>query len=663
MSNTVYLRMKGERQGEISSGCGTEKSIGNRYQYQHRDEILVYQLASSMTSTAYGMNHPGLRFTKPIDKSTPLLTTAINENEKLQLIFDFYRINRYGRQEKYYQIELRGASVQGIMHSINPDVLDSENITVSYEYIRSKHLGANTEYSDLILPENYKQLFPPNEKPQPEIRHIILTLGVFFDGTGNNAVNTQNMLAACTAAHFELSDPDAEIILARTAEEKMGISGTSATSYIGGYTNIHWLNTLYKTDIPIDTGQVQAAIYVEGIGTEAGKPDSMLGLTLGVADTGVIAKTDLAVKQIAGAIEETLRKLRQTISGGGMTVTSCQFDIFGFSRGAAAARHFANRIQGKDRVIANAIRYGMGEVNYVGAPAGKTRFIGIFDTVAAIGTPQNGLNPHTANTGEVNIMLRPGVAEKVFHITAQNECRFNFALNSVQPAWPELALPGAHSDIGGGYLPVVRENIFLTRPEGETVPLNTPPHKSRAYRHAVAQLSVLEASAVVAPLIRTNDISADMWEDERMPAHHIEGMQKRAFAALTMKQRLVKNDWSKVVLRVMLDAAQEAGVVFENIPDDNDDLSLTSELLELSGKTIMMGKRTRAGITPPLFNQQEIDLIAQDYIHCSANWNSITLDSHRKIYGGMSPSQIIGFVNRPDEGWKRTTYDMDGNKK
>ena len=663
MSNTVYLRMKGERQGEISSGCGTEKSIGNRYQYQHRDEILVYQLASSMTSTAYGMNHPGLRFTKPIDKSTPLLTTAINENEKLQLIFDFYRTNRYGRQEKYYQIELRGASVQGIMHSINPGVLDSENITVSYEYIRSKHLSANTEYSDLILPDNYKQLFPPNEKPQPEIRHIILTLGVFFDGTGNNAVNTQNMLAACTAAHFELSDPDAEIILARTAEEKMGISGTSATSYIGGYTNIHWLNTLYKTDIPIDTGQVQAAIYVEGIGTEAGKPDSMLGLTLGVADTGVIAKTDLAVKQIAVGLRKFFNDLSEFISVPSLKVTELKFDIFGFSRGAAAARHFANRIQDKDRVIANAIRYGMGEVNYVGAPAGKTRFIGIFDTVAAIGTPQNGLNPHTANTGEVNIMLRPGVVEKVFHITAQNECRFNFALNSVQPAWPELALPGAHSDIGGGYLPVVRENIFLTRPEGETVPLNTPPHKSRAYRHAVAQLSVLEASAVVAPLIRTNDISADVWEDERMPAHHIEGMQKRAFAALTMKQRLVKNDWSKVVLRVMLDAAQEAGVVFDPLDSNKPGLALPQELSSLCETAIKSGKAARLGLSLIHFTPTEIDIIAEKYIHCSANWNSITLDSHRKIYGGMSPSKIIGFVNRPDEGWKRTTYDMDGNKK
>ncbi|MNS53747.1 hypothetical protein D3C72_865110 [compost metagenome] len=613
-----------------------------------------------MTSTAYGMNHPGLRFTKPIDKSTPLLTTAINENEKLQLIFDFYRINRYGRQEKYYQIELRGASVQGIMHSINPDVLDSENITVSYEYIRSKHLGANTEYSDLILPENYKQLFPPNEKPQPEIRHIILTLGVFFDGTGNNAVNTQNMLAACTAAHFELSDPDAEIILARTAEEKMGISGTS---YIGGYTNIHWLNTLYKTDIPIDTGQVQAAIYVEGIGTEAGKPDSMLGLTLGVADTGVIAKTDLAVKQIAVGLRKFFNDLSEFISVPSLKVTELRFDIFGFSRGAAAARHFANRIQDKDRVIANAIRYGMGEVNYVGAPAGKTRFIGIFDTVAAIGTPQNGLNPHTANTGEVNIMLRPGVAEKVFHITAQNECRFNFALNSVQPAWPELALPGAHSDIGGGYLPVVRENIFLTRPEGETVPLNTPPQKSRAYRHAVAQLSVLEASAVVAPLIRTNDISADVWEDERMPANHIEGMQKRAFAALTMKQRLVKNDWSKVVLRVMLDAAQEAGVVFNPIKTSDKDLSIATALIPLFSKAIESGKAIRKGGKGILFSSSEIDLLAKEFVHCSANWNSIILDSHRKIYGGMSPSQIIGFVNRPDEGWKRTTYDMDGNKK
>jgi hypothetical protein len=113
-----------------------------------------------------------------------------------------------------------------------------------------------------------------------------------------------------------------------------------------------------------------------------------------------------------------------------------------------------------DPAIISAIQDGIRGMSFTGMPAGKTRFIGIFDTVAAIGTPTNGFNPHNADTGAVNIALRPGVAEKVFHITAAHECRFNFALNSVKPAWPELALPGVHSDIGGGYLPLLEENLF-----------------------------------------------------------------------------------------------------------------------------------------------------------------------------------------------------------
>ncbi|MDK9585474.1 Hcp family type VI secretion system effector [Lelliottia wanjuensis] len=663
MSNVIYLTLTGEHQGQISSGCGTEKSIGNRFQYRHENEILVYQLSSSSVSTTGGAHHQGLSFTKPVDKSSPLLMAAINENEKLRLSFDYYRTNRFGRQEKYFHIELRGASIQAISSSVTKDMLDTESISVSYDYIRSKHLIANTEFSDLVLPEKYNEIFPPTEQKQPEKRDITLTLGVFFDGTGNNAVNTQNMLAACTAAHFDLSDPDAESILARTAQEQMGVSGTGATSYTGGYTNIHWLNTLYKTDLPIDSGQAQAAIYVEGIGTEAGKPDSMIGLSLGVADTGVIAKTDLAVKQIAEAIKDALRKLQQKMHGCVIAVTSFQFDIFGFSRGAAAARHFANRVQAEDRPVINAIRQGMNDFKYSGTPAGKTRFIGIFDTVAAIGTPQNGLNPHTANTGDVNIVLRPGVAENVFHITAQHECRFNFALNSVQPAWPELSLPGAHSDIGGGYLPVMRENLYLTRPEVETVPLDTPLASSRAYQHALNQLKILESSAVAAPLIRTNDITAEAWEDTRMPAHPREGVQKRAFAALAMKKRIVKNDWSKVVLRVMLDAAQDAGAVFKPIKKEDKELSITSDLLPLCSKVMASGAAIRCGLSATHLDPSEIDLLAKEYIHCSANWNSIVLDSARKPYGGASVSETLSFVNRPDENWRRTTYNMDGNKK
>ncbi|MCD4560831.1 hypothetical protein [Lelliottia nimipressuralis] len=140
-------------------------------------------------------------------------------------------------------------------------------------------------------------------------------------------------------------------------------------------------------------------------------------------------------------------------------------------------------------------------------------------------------------------------------------------------------------------------------------------------------------------------------------------MQKRAFAALTMKKRIVKNDWSKVVLRVMIDAAQEAGVVFKPITHEYSELILPSVLSPLSEKAIVSAAAIRSGITANTFTRAEIDIIAQDYIHCSANWNSIVFDSSRKPYGGTSVSEILSFVNRPDQNWQRTIYNMDGNQK
>ncbi|WP_258551222.1 hypothetical protein [Klebsiella pneumoniae] len=32
------------------------------------------------------------------------------------------------------------------------------------------------------------------------------------------------------------------------------------------------------------------------------------------------------------------------------------------------------------------------------------------------------------------------------------------------------------------------------------------------------------------------------------------------------------------------------------------------------------------------------------------------------IHGGASPSELIGFINRPDEQWKRPVYSMEGKK-
>ncbi|MEC5764900.1 PAAR domain-containing protein [Enterobacter chengduensis] len=503
-------------------------------------------------------------------------------------------------------------------------------------------------------------LSTPSESDSPAPQDVTLTIGLFFDGTGNNAVNTENMIKACTARHFDYTSAEAEVIMARCAREEFGVSGTGAGSYIGYYTNVHWLHTLYQTDLLPDSTAAQASLYIDGIGTEAGKPDSLIGQSLGIADTGVIAKTDKAVAGLISTLSLTLGDLKNRLKSQILIVKSLQFDIFGFSRGAAAARHFANRVLAQDSAIIAAIRQGLNGVAFQGSPAGKTRFIGIFDTVAAIGSPVNGMNPHSASTGGVNITLPPGIAEKVFHITAGNECRFNFALNSVRPVWPELALPGAHSDIGGGYLPRVRENLFLTRPATETVLLSQPGSQTRSYKRLLQQLPQLETFPCLAPVLRTSRIMAETWYDDRLPPDRYGQFQKRSFSALTLRNRLIRNDWAKVVLRVMIEAAKEAGVNFKPIRDNKEVLMMPSELSSLCDKALQMGKAARDGKVPPAFTPQEINILARSYIHCSANWNPVVRNTRGEIQGGAALAELISFVNRPDEEWRRTRYNMEG---
>lgn len=489
-------------------------------------------------------------------------------------------------------------------------------------------------------------------------REITLTIGVFFDGTGNNANNSGARQAACSGEHFGMNDAEATSGLEQCLRLNQGVSGTAAGSYLGYYSNVYWLNTLYSPDVMPDTGTGQYAIYIEGIGTEDGTGDSTYGMGTGRGDSGVVRKTDKAVAILAAAIKGYFNRHAAART---CVIKELQFDIFGFSRGAAAARHFANRIFSQDRTIISAIKIGLGDVEFSGTPGGKTRFLGIFDTVAAIGTPVNGLNPHSADTGEVNLMLRPGVAEKVFHITAQHECRFNFALNSVKPAWPELALPGAHSDIGGGYNPEEREACFLTRPEFETVPITTPDTETRIFRQTCAQLKTMDGYPAIAPLLNAVKVNADVWHDDRMPADRYGTLQKRSGAALVI-DRLTRNDWSKVVLRVMLDAAQDAGVVFEPVDETNPDFALGAEMSGLSEKAIVMGRAVRNSQSASGFTTLEILMLAEKYIHCSANWNGVVRDDQGMISGAVRPAQLVTFTNRPDERWQRTVYDMDGNK-
>ncbi|AIR62237.1 type VI secretion protein [Cedecea neteri] len=530
-----------------------------------------------------------------------------------------------------------------------------------------KETVSSTTYSKAVASSaSAKQTPKDNSGAEPEQcaqaakkkREITLTIGVFFDGTGNNANNSGARQAACTGEHFGMNDAESTSALEQCLRLHSGVTGTAAGSYLGYYSNVHWLHTLYNPEIKPDTGEGQYAIYIEGIGTEDGAGDSTFGMGTGQGDTGVVGKTDKAVAALAAGIQGYLDRHTDARS---CTIKELQFDIFGFSRGAAAARHFANRVFSQERAVIAAIKSGLDGVEFSGTPGGKTRFLGIFDTVAAIGTPVNGLNPHSADTGDVNLVLRPGVADKVFHITAQHECRFNFALNSVKPAWPELALPGAHSDIGGGYNPVEHEAYFLTRPQFETVSLSTPDTETQIYQQTCEHLKAMGGYPAIAPLLNAVEVSIDTWHDSKMPADRYGTLQKRSGAALVI-DRPTNNDWSKVVLRVMLDAAQGAGVVFDPIDETVPSFALTADLNALCEKAIVMGRAVRKGQSATGFSTPEIEILAEKYIHCSANWNSVVRDGDGMISGAVKPAKLVTFTNRPDERWQRTIYDMDGNK-
>lgn len=121
--------------------------------------------------------------------------------------------------------------------------------------------------------------------------------------------------------------------------------------------------------------------------------------------------------------------------------------VFGFSRGAALARAFANRIisQCKDDTDG---------LTYKGHPI-RVNFLGIFDTVASFGVPaQNVRYPWD----ERDLIVSKKV-ERCVHYVAGHELRFAFPVDLIRKdgkldaRWEEKTYPGVHSDVGGGYEP------------------------------------------------------------------------------------------------------------------------------------------------------------------------------------------------------------------
>lgn len=437
--------------------------------------------------------------------------------------------------------------------------------------------------------------------PQKEKISIALRIGVFFDGTGNNANNTAAGLLC--GAHNPITasdiDPSCKPFMA-----------DPDSSYGNDVSNIKKLSDLYyapqKAEGEGPQKRASRMIYMEGIGTLSGEKDNLVGQGTGRGDTGVAGRVQLSFAQIQQRIDDVLA------NHPGCEITSLTFDTFGFSRGAAAARHFANEVvRGSQGPLGNVLR-GSSEAfssNFIAQYKSGINmgFIGLFDTVPSIAGWSNLGNIKSSVATGIKLYLDRRFFDDVVQLAARDECRGNFALSSVKPDFPEITLPGVHSDIGGGYLDEAQECVLIGPMQALEVSIHTDVVTTSIYRDAVKVRSQWLAKGWPAEFLEIVTPPAIQIRDQQ---DRFSPPMKRVYAALQLK-RPISGKLSRVYLHLMHKLAKEKGVQFDDIPDTSG-LAVPQELQAMSDRFIAGDYST----TP-----QEEQVLRLKYIHTSANWN------------------------------------------
>ena len=294
----------------------------------------------------------------------------------------------------------------------------------------------------------------------------------FFDGTGNNLNADLN-----NDKHSNV----AKLFRTHFGDENLGGVAKPDSK---PYPNIH-------------------RVYIPGVGTyffpAADEGGSKMGL-------GTAARGESRLEWALKEFDNYMKKHAQLATNPVYAIEEINVAVFGFSRGAAAARAFTNdfvrqRCTTKDgKIVTKEGKYKV-----------RIRFLGLFDTVASVGIPMSSNNLETVDaiTGNTKSHIRmrlnlrkfyvtiprmlafaagstpgadpsPGVndghmewggrmtipqcVENVTHMIAGHEQRNSFPVDSIcvadndgkwqRPAhWNEYVYAGVHSDVGGSYAP------------------------------------------------------------------------------------------------------------------------------------------------------------------------------------------------------------------
>ena len=539
--------------------------------------------------------------------------------------------------------------------------------------------------------------------PPADAVHLVFRIGLFNDGTGNNITNSRAALEKCSPQAADLDKHPGIIDQLMAACRKQ--DGVDGSSYAGGETNVHRLYDLYQVTKDIGTAElgkdgrryVYHHAYIEGIGTRAEQKDSLYAYGLGWGPTGVIARAIEAVDATVAQIKQ-FHTLNPNI-----IVDAVELDLFGFSRGAASARHVSWLIlhAGDNGVMARKLRDKGLPLKPGWSGDNKSdlciRFMGIYETVAAVGIPDNG------NNDPVKLYLADDCADRVVHLVAADECPENFALNHVAPGkHTEVALPGVHSDLGGSYAMQEWEQAILTKPQVSMAPLDYEQYQANAsftersgrpkflddHLRGIAEKSAawtrtaserhdaapkLDATWLIDPQLNPppswDALKIQVWWKvlpNRNQRQYMQGnpVVLQVIAAL-VELRQVRGEYQLVTLRIMHAMAQQAGVPFKVIPPDPA-LALPADLLLIYTKLLAHAQGGGKGDLP--LTREEQQWLSRRYLHQSANWNPIVW---KPIYEGLPNGAAratlptaqgadlnLFYFNRPADKRKRLTFNQ-----
>ena len=278
-----------------------------------------------------------------------------------------------------------------------------------------------------------------NENDSPA-NEIDVVLNLFFDGTQNNKNNTQ-------------------------LGEKSSLSNGDDDSYTNDYSNV-----AKGYDAVDPNADRQVKVYIEGIGTVDSKRDNLswaggipnnIGSPMGEGDRGIEAKVTRGCIKAAQVLSKKYK---------GKEISVLKINVFGFSRGAAAARHFVH-ICHKPALVMTVNRYNMrvlppkdyehpenetktetaflldkhekdftDRYGYFGACLLKSgvkvkeirfNFAGLYDTVASYGLNHRG-NWFVKNDSEQLHLDAVKNCRVVVQFATQEEFRENFSLTNVK---------------------------------------------------------------------------------------------------------------------------------------------------------------------------------------------------------------------------------------